>query len=407
MTLAQKSRRRRRTAIAVIAASIGICAASLPGTATAAPLPSFPIGAPKYTVDVNAGATPGYIYYSSGVSAAALVPGVSKAVSGIPAAASANIVVDKSGREVWRYDPPAGQDVSNFRTQTYRGKRVLTWWQGETVGGHGSGADYIADEHGRVIEKLDAGGAPTDVHEFRLTPDGRALVTSYREVERDLTSIGGPKNAKMYDAVASVVDVATKRVLMSWSAAKHVPLTDSTVTGKTPGSDAYDPYHINSIALDPQGDLVISMRDTSTVYDVDIQTGAIKWRLGGKRSSFKLGRGVQFAFQHDAEFAGPNTIRLFNNNSSGLETDGFSSVQWIHLDHATHQATLVRNQTHPDNLVAFAMGDAQPIPNGNTLVGWGMAPHISEFTPSGKMVYDALLPSGTYRAYPSDWAPTR
>ncbi|NED59697.1 hypothetical protein G3I15_02025, partial [Streptomyces sp. SID10244] len=70
----------------------------------------------------------GYVYYSSGISAAALVPGVSKAVSGIPAATSANIVVDKAGREVWRYDPPAGQDVSNFRTQTYHGKRVLTWW---------------------------------------------------------------------------------------------------------------------------------------------------------------------------------------------------------------------------------------------------------------------------------------
>ncbi|NED60298.1 hypothetical protein G3I15_05085, partial [Streptomyces sp. SID10244] len=73
-------------------------------------------------------------------------------------------------------------------------------------------------------------------------------------------------------------------------------------------SDAYDPFHINSIALDPDGDLVISMRDTSTVYDVDIRTGAIKWRLGGKHSTFTLGRGVQFAFQHDAEFASPNTI---------------------------------------------------------------------------------------------------
>ncbi|GAA3713422.1 arylsulfotransferase family protein [Gordonia hankookensis] len=404
--MARISRRLRRTAAATMALSIGIGAAPLTGSATAAPLPTLPIGALKYTVDVNAGATPGYVYYSSGISAAALVPGVSKAVSGIPAATSANIVVDKAGREVWRYDPPAGQDVSNFRTQTYHGKRVLTWWQGETVGGHGSGADYIADEHGRVIEKLDAGGAPTDVHEFRLTPDGRALVTSYHKVDADLTAIGGPKNGTMYDAVASVVDVATKRVLMRWSAARHVPLTDATATDKLPGSDAYDPFHINSIALDPDGDLVISMRDTSTVYDVDIRTGAIKWRLGGKHSTFTLGRGVQFAFQHDAEFASPNTIRLFNNNSSGFETDGLSSVQWIRLDHATHRATLVRNQTHPDNLVAFAMGDAQPIPNGNTLVGWGMAPHISEFTPSGKMVYDARLPFGTYRAYPADWAPT-
>ncbi len=405
--MARISRNLRRTAATLIATSVGLGAAALPISATAAPLPTLPIGAPAYTVDVNSpGATPGYIYYNSGVSAAALVPGVSRALSGIPAAAPANIVVDKSGREVWRYTPPAGQDVSNFRTQTYQGKRVLTWWQGDTVGGHGSGTDYIADEHGRVIETLDAGGDSTDVHEFRLTPDGRALITSYREVDADLSAIGGPAKGKMFDTVASVVDVASKRVLMRWSAAEHVPLTDTTAPGKLPGSDTYDPYHMNSIALDPEGNLVISMRDTSTIYDVDIHTGAIKWQLGGKNSSFELGPGVEFAFQHDAEFAGPDTLRLFNNNSSGFETKGLSSVQWIHLDPATHRASLIRNQTHPDNLIAFAMGDAQPIPNGNTLVGWGMAPHISEFTPSGDMVYDARLPLGTYRAFPADWAPT-
>ncbi|MEU6561737.1 arylsulfotransferase family protein [Nocardia nova] len=406
--MARISQHLRHVVTAAIATSVGIGAASVPFAASAAPLPTFPVGAPSYTVDVNTpAAAPGYIYYSNGVSAAALVPGAGRALAGIPAAAPANIVVDKSGREVWRYTPPAGQDVSNFRTQTYQGKRVLTWWQGDTVGGHGSGTDYIADEHGTVLETLDAGGDSTDVHEFRLTPDGRALITSYREVDADLSAIGGPQHGKMFDTVASVVDVASKRVLMRWSAAEHVPLTDTTAPGKLPGSDAYDPYHMNSIALDPDGNLVISMRDTSTVYDVDIHTGAINWQLGGKNSSFELGPGVEFAFQHDAEFADPDTLRLFNNNSSGFETKGLSSVQWIHLDRATHRATLVRNQTHPDNLVAFAMGDAQPTANGNTLVGWGMAPHISEFTPSGEMVYDARLPLGTYRAFPADWPPGR
>ncbi|MEV6099573.1 hypothetical protein [Nocardia sp. NPDC051981] len=45
------------------------------------------------------------------------------------------------------------------------------------------------------------------------------------------------------------------------------------------------------------------------------------------------------------------------------------------------------------------MGNAQALPNGNTLVSWGMTPRISEFTPSGELVYDAVLPFGSYRAY--------
>lgn len=406
--MTRNSHRIRRGAAALVAGTLGLGVAAFAPSAGAAPLPSVPVGALNYTVDVHEpGATPGYIYYTSGVSAAALVPGLGQALSNVPQAAAGNVVMDSAGHEVWRYTPPKGQDVSNFRAQTYQGKRVLTWWQGSTVGGHGSGTDYIADEHGHVIETLSAGnGLASDVHEFRLTPDGRALITAYREVDADLSSIGGPKNGKMYDTVASVVDVATKKVLFQWSAAQHVPLTDTTASTSAPGSSVYDPYHMNSIALDPQGNLVISMRDTSTVYDVDSHTGKILWQLGGKRSSFALGSGVEFAFQHDAEFAGPDTIRLFNDNSSGQQTLGVSSAQWIHLDTATHRATLVRNQTHPGNLVAPAMGNVQALPGGNTLVGWGMAPHISEFTPSGAMVYDVALPMGTYRAYLEDWAPT-
>lgn len=225
---------------------------------------------------------------------------------------------------------------------------MLTWWQGAAAGGHGTGADYIADTHGKIIETLTPGnGLNSDVHEFRLTPDGRTLITSYRQVPADLTAIGRPKNGAMDDTIASVVDVATHRVLFQWSAAQHVPLTDTTAADPAPGASVYDPYHMNSIALDPRGNLLISMRDTSTVYDVDIHTGAINWQLGGKRSTFALGPGVEFAFQHDAEYAGPDTIRLFNDNSSGQQTLGLSSVQWIHLDSAYHRAALGRNQTHP------------------------------------------------------------
>ncbi|MQY17834.1 arylsulfotransferase family protein [Nocardia macrotermitis] len=404
----RNSHRIRRGAAALAVAAVGLGTCALAPLAAAGPLPSAPVGALNYTVDVNkSGASPGYIYYTTGVSAAALVPGLGQTLSGVPQAAPANVVMDKAGHQVWRYDPPKGQDVSNFRAQTYQGKRVLTWWQGSTVGGHGTGEDYIADEHGHIIETLDAGpGLSSDVHEFRLTPDGRALITAYHEVDADLSAVGGPKNGRMYDTVASVVDVASKKVLFRWSAAQHVPLTDTTSSNSTPGSKVYDPYHMNSISLDPQGNLLISMRDTSTVYDVDIHTGKIRWQLGGKRSSFALGQGVEFGFQHDAEFAGPDTIRLFNNNSTGSQNLGLSSVQWIHLDTATHRATLVRNQTHPSGLVAMAMGDAQGLPNGNTLVGWGMAPHISEFSPSGALVYDVSLPFGTYRAYLEDWSPT-
>ena len=51
----------------------------------------------------------------------------------------------------------------------------------------------------------------------------------------------------------------------------------------------WDFFHINSVDLDGDGNLLVSGRSTHTVYKLD-RSGAILWRLGGKRSDFDDGR---------------------------------------------------------------------------------------------------------------------
>ncbi|TRW78518.1 hypothetical protein FK535_25035 [Mycolicibacterium sp. 018/SC-01/001] len=316
-------------------------------------------------------------------------------------------IMSKDGHLIWGWNAPAGKGTNNFRTQTLNGEPVLTWWVGSRVNGHGTGEDYIVDTHYHLIKTLTPGdGLSADAHEFRLTPDGHALITAYKEVTADLSSVGGPKDGQMYDCIATVVDVATGKPLSHWDALQHVPLTDSYVK-YAPGR-IWDPYHMNSIALDPAGNLVVSLRHTSTVFDVNPTSGQINWQLGGKQSTFHLADGVEFAFQHDAEMPDANTVTLFNNNSnSGTGGGGLSSLEWIHIDPVTHVATLVRNQTHPDQLVAGAMGNLQQIGRGNTFSGWGTAGHISEFGPAGELIYDVSLPgAGTYRAFFDNWQGT-
>ena len=382
-------------AISVIAASI-----VLPGTlAQAEPrLPTLPFGAPHVTVNVNKPGAPGYVFYTTGIAAALPLP---ISVPGITTTNDAAVIADKSGRVVWRYVPPAGDTVANFRTQMFNGRKVLTWWQGAGANGHGSGVDYIADTRGHVIKTLTPGnGLASDVHEFRLTPDGRALITSYVPVTADLTSVGGPKNGTMLNCVASVVDANSGRVLTHWSAMDHIPVTDTSMryTG-LPGLATFDPFHMNSIALDPSGNLLISFRNLNALYNIDAVSGAVNWRLGGKRSTIRVAPGADFFGQHDAEYANPTTIRLFDNNINVSNQLGNSSIKWIHIDPTHSAATLVRSQRHPAGLATAAMGNAQALPNGNTFGGWGTSPHISEFSPSGELIYDATLPVGTYRAY--------
>ncbi|GAB2663911.1 hypothetical protein GCM10027169_27860 [Gordonia jinhuaensis] len=407
-TRRENGRRRHRPALArtlgTAAVSFGAVAGVVVGvgTVSAAPtLPTFSL-ARKFTVNVNA---PGDIFYTSGANVAVPLP-----IPGLGQGSDQGLlIVDKTGKVLWHRPAPVGAGFANFRTQMYQGKKVLTWWQGSGVDGHGTGVDYIADQNYHVITTLTAGdGLQSDAHEFRLTPGGEALITAYRQINADLSSVGGPVNGSMMDSVASVVDVATGRVLMQWSAKAHVPLTDSSMKPRgglnsIGGQATYDPYHINSISLDPDGDLLISMRNVNALYDVNIHTGAVKWILGGKHSTFTVGPGASILGQHDAEFADATTVRVFDNNVDGSIPQGTSAIKWIRLDPATHSASLVRAQEHPNRLVTFATGNAQALSDGYTFGSWGTAGHISEFSPTGQLVYDASIPSGTYRAYLDTW----
>jgi hypothetical protein len=49
----------------------------------------------------------------------------------------------------------------------------------------------------------------------------------------------------------------------------------------------------------------------------------------------------------------------------------------------------------------LAAGTAQTTRNGDLFVSWGGLSYFSEFSPSGKLLFNAKLPNGvaTYRAY--------
>ena len=311
-------------------------------------------------------------------------------------------IVDDLGRPVWFDHTPTEAD--DFRAQRYNGQPVLTWWQGSSIGGGDSGVDYVLDGSYHVIAALHAGnGLNADGHEFVLTPQGTALITIYHDVPYDLSSVGGPINGEATDAIVQELDVATGQVLFEWHSLDHVPITDSYLPVDSP----YDYFHINAVNLDNDGNLLISGRHTWTVYKVDRQTGQVLWRLGGKRSNFALGAGVAFAWQHNPLPAGENTIRLFDNETNGMnQVAPHSRVIWIHLDTSNLTATLLKAVEHPSGLSVESQGNAQALDNGDTFVGWGQLGRFSEFDSQGQLLFDARFPGGdeTYRAYRAGWA---
>ena len=320
------------------------------------------------------------------------------------------MIVDNHGQPVW-FHPMRVADLHamDFKVQNYRGRPVITWvtWdEGEYV---------ILDDSYREIARVRAGnGYLGDHHEFLITPQDTALITIYSGERRDLSPFGGPKDGRVAQGIVQELDIETGEVLFEWHSLDHVGIEETYAkVDQIPGPDL-DYFHLNSIEVDHDDNLIVSARSTFAVYKIDRETGEIIWRLGGKKSDFEMGQGTRFAYQHDARRQPDGTITIFDNGTTVFEDGVPKAIEEsrgirLELDEEEMTAVLVREYTHPDKQFAHAGGNMQGLPNGNVLIGWGRAPVFSEFSKDGRLLFSASFPpdfspkDASYRAFRFPW----
>ena len=140
--------------------------------------------------------------------------------------------------------------------------------RGEEGSGH-NGVYVIADDHYRIIATLTAAhGLAADLHEFLLTPRGTAVVTAYKKIPYDLSALGGSAHGAVWEGIVQEIDVATGRLLFEWDSIDHVAVGESYETLPKDPSKTYDYFHINAVDLLPNGNMLVSGRNTHAVYDV-------------------------------------------------------------------------------------------------------------------------------------------
>ena len=346
----------------------------------------------EVATEASQGVAPGYIF---------LAP-----EKGGAAGKGGSMIIDDGGQVVWFYPlrGPYGRTM-NFQTQTYQGKDVLTW--GQTPGEY-----VIFDSSYRKIASFTAAnGYNGDHHEFLISPQDTALITIYNAVPHDLSSVGGSKDSLAIQGIVQELDINTGEVLFEWRSIDHVGLDETYVR---PSEDHYpgiDYFHLNSIDIEPDGNLLLSARETSALYKIDRNTGEVMWRLGGKKSDFEMAEGTHFAFQHDARRLPDGTISIFDNGSLIFENGTPKALEEsraiiLELDEERMRATLVREYTHPDKQYADAAGNMQVLPNSNVFVGWGRALAISEFSEDGELLFDLRVSPEhrSYRAFRLAWS---
>lgn len=328
------------------------------------------------------------------------------------------LIVDQRGEPVWFHPVAASQEAADFRAQSYRGQPVLTWWQGTIAvpplltnlppGSPEPGAAfYVYDQHYRQIRRVTArDGWTADLHEFTITPRGSALFIAAKEVPMDLTPYGGPRNGAIEDAEVQEVDLRTGRLIFQWDMLGHVSLREAQVA--PPSRGVWDPYHVNSVEEDSHGHLLISARNTWAAYEVSRKTGRVIWQLGGRGSTFALAPNARFYWQHDVQLLPGDRVSIFDDgccNLPGGAPEHYARGLVLRLDFRHRRATVARQYEHRPPIYVPTQGNVQWLRGGNVFIGWGQLPYYSEYTASGRLLYEVSMPMAdeSYRAFKLPW----
>ncbi len=307
-------------------------------------------------------------------------------------------ILDDSGEPVYIQPTQVGLNTTDFKRQTVGGVPYLVYHTGVSVNVWTNGSYYVLDQGYNLVDTWTIGnGYGADEHEMQLLDNGNALLLSYVTIPWDLSPYGGPADGQIVDILIQEQD-PSKNVIFEWHGSQHVPLTD-TYSSLT--RSPVDYMHTNAIEADQDGNLLISNRNTSDIVKINRQTGDIIWRLGGKANEFDFTNDVGFTTQHDIRRLANGHITLFDNGN--MHVPAYSRAVEYTINEQTKEVTRVWQYPEDTSLFAPFMGSAQRLDNGNTIIGWGAIPRVSEIRPDGSKALELALGGLTYRAFKYAW----
>jgi hypothetical protein len=316
------------------------------------------------------------------------------------------LIYTPQGRLVWFHRLSGGISAENLSVQRYEGQPHLTFWQGKVLAlGFGQGEDVVMDSHYRTVARVVGGnGLRADLHDFQIAPRAVSYTTAFNAIRCDLSPVGGAREGAILDTAVQEIDMKSGLVRWEWHSLDHVGVAESQTAAST-NPAPWDWFHVNSIDVEPGGNLFVSARSTWASYQLQGGSGDVLWRLGGSKSSFKMGPGTETAWQHDGRILPDGEVTLFDDGSNPPVHHQSRAVR-IALDFKTHRALLRAAYVHPDRLLAVSQGNMQTLADGKAVVGYGSVPEIGEYARDGSLLFDAHLPldMDSYRAYRFPWS---
>ena len=146
-------------------------------------------------------------------------------------------------------------------------------------------------------------------------------------------------------------------------------------------AEPFDYFHINSVDVGHEGDLLIDARNTWAAYDVDAEdrTGA----LGAGRQAQQLragaGNGHRVAARRALAAGRRDHVLRQRRHPAGPPAIAGDRDR---VEHAAHDSHAGPSGGARNSLVSGSQGNVQALPNGDWMIGWGEAGYLSEVDPS-------------------------
>lgn len=264
--------------------------------------------------------------------------------------------------------------------------------------------EMILDSSFKIIDRIQMkNGYLADVHDFIMLPNGNYLLMAYETNPIDMSRLlpEGDPNQFVVGTVIQELD-KDKNCIFQWRSTDFIPILETfdDVSKKT-----FEHVHGNSMFIDTDGNLIASFATTNEIVKIDMVSGDIIWRLGGRKNQFKFNNEhneqapLFFSMAHDAKRLDNGNLLFYDNGV--MKKNWYSRAVEYLLDESKKEVSLLWEYRHNPDISAFAMGSAQRLGNGNTLINWGLIfkgfiRTLTEVNKNNEIELEISLPSDAY-----------
>jgi hypothetical protein len=198
----------------------------------------------------------------------------------------------------------------------------------------------------------------------------------------DLTANGGVVSARVTGTAVQHLG-ADGALLFHWSPFDHFAITDLDPVDRTGANVNWT--HGNAIDLDVDRNVIVSFRSLEEITKINVATGDVMWRMGGRRNQFTfLDSPVPpFSRQHGMRVSAPGTLIILDNVGNPFESHAESYA----VDEVARTARLTHSYVSSPAVVTQIGGSVQSLPRGRTLVSFGTAGRVEEYDSTGRVMW--------------------